>query len=453
MKLREKIILLFSGSFLLVLGIALLAVYFSMAEYREQEFLQRLKERTTTTLRLLLDVQKIDHDLLRVLDETTINNFYDEKILLFDSAHSVIYSSVDDTAIHFPLEIIKSLKDGEDEIFYREDGYDVYAHSIIHNNKKYYAIGKAYDRYGTEKMQFLVATLIGVFLFALVIQILLALYLSRQITKPIALLTQEVKNKSIANLSQVSVPHTQDEIALLASGFNTMLERVEQSYTYQKNLIHHISHELKTPIAVLISNIERVSAEKDIVKWQESLEFQKNGLMQMSAVISTLLDISKYESNTEQLSSQTVRIDELLFSIFESLQVVAREATFELAVHESIKDTEELTCIGNERMLNIAFLNILKNAISYSTDQRVSVELLRVEKMLEIRVVNNGDTLAPVDQQNLFSYFFRGSNSNKKIGIGLGLVMVSKIIQLHKGTISYSIEGGKNQFAIQLPRS
>jgi two-component system, OmpR family, sensor histidine kinase ArlS len=453
MKLREKIILLFSGSFLLVLGIALLTVYFSMAEYREQEFLQRLKERTTTTLRLLLDVQKIDHDLLRVLDETTINNFYDEKILLFDSAHSVIYSSVDDTAIHFPLEIIKSLKDGEDEIFYREDGYDVYAHSIIHNNKKYYAIGKAYDRYGTEKMQFLVATLIGVFLFALVIQILLALYLSRQITKPIALLTQEVKNKSIANLSQVSVPHTQDEIALLASGFNTMLERVEQSYTYQKNLIHHISHELKTPIAVLISNIERVSAEKDIVKWQESLEFQKNGLMQMSAVISTLLDISKYESNTEQLSSQTVRIDELLFSIFESLQVVAREATFELAVNESIKDTEELTCIGNERMLNIAFLNILKNAISYSTDQRVSVELLRVEKMLEIRVVNNGDTLALVDQQNLFSYFFRGSNSNKKIGIGLGLVMVSKIIQLHKGTISYSIEGGKNQFAIQLPRS
>jgi two-component system, OmpR family, sensor histidine kinase ArlS len=453
MKLREKIILLFSGSFLLVLGIALLTVYFSMAEYREQEFLQRLKERTTTTLRLLLDVQKIDHDLLRVLDETTINNFYDEKILLFDSAQNVIYSSVDDTAIHFPLEIIKSLKDGEDEIFYREDGYDVYAHSIIHNNKKYYAIGKAYDRYGTEKMQFLVATLIGVFLFALVIQILLALYLSRQITKPIALLTQEVKNKSIANLSQVSVPHTQDEIALLASGFNTMLERVEQSYTYQKNLIHHISHELKTPIAVLISNIERVSAEKDIVKWQESLEFQKNGLMQMSAVISTLLDISKYESNTEQLSSQTVRIDELLFSIFESLQVVAREATFELAVNESIKDTEELTCIGNERMLNIAFLNILKNAISYSTDQRVSVELLRVEKMLEIRVVNNGDTLALVDQQNLFSYFFRGSNSNKKIGIGLGLVMVSKIIQLHKGTISYSIEGGKNQFAIQLPRS
>jgi two-component system, OmpR family, sensor histidine kinase ArlS len=453
MKLREKIILLFSGSFLLVLGIALLAVYFSMAEYREQEFLQRLKERTTTTLRLLLDVQKIDHDLLRVLDETTINNFYDEKILLFDSAHSVIYSSVDDTAIHFPLEIIKSLKDGEDEIFYREDGYDVYAHSIIHNNKKYYAIGKAYDRYGTEKMQFLVATLIGVFLFALAIQILLALYLSRQITKPIALLTQEVKNKSIADLSQVSVPHTQDEIALLASGFNTMLERVEQSYTYQKNLIHHISHELKTPIAVLISNIERVSAEKDIVKWQESLEFQKNGLMQMSAVISTLLDISKYESNTEQLSAQTVRIDELLFSIFESLQVVAREATFELAVNENIKDTEELTCIGNERMLNIAFLNILKNAISYSTDQRVSVELLRVEKMLEIRVVNNGDTLAPVDQQNLFSYFFRGSNSNKKIGIGLGLVMVSKIIQLHKGTISYSIEGGKNQFAIQLPRS
>jgi len=454
MKLRTKIILFFAGTFPVVLGIALLAVYFSMAQYRKQEFLQRLKEKTTTTLSLLIDVQRIDHDLLRVLDETTINSLYDEKILLFDSAGRAIYSSVDDTAVLFPLEILKDLKKGEDEIFYREGEYDVYAHIIIKNDERYYAIGKANDRYGKEKLIFLVWILSGVFAVSVVLEGLIALYLSRQITRPITRLTDEVNNKSINNLSLVHVPTSRDEIAFLASGFNNMLVRVEQSYSYQKNLIHHVSHELKTPIAVLISNIERVLNEKDPQRWQESLEFQKNGLMQMSSVVTTLLDISKFETDPQKLFTESVRIDELIFSCFDSLQVIHPTATFEISIHEDVKDAEELACPGNERMLQIALVNMLKNAIEYSSDQRVRVEIKKEENKLTILIDNNGPTLSIKEQSSLFSYFFRGNNSHKKVGIGLGLVMVSKIIQLHRGSVSYIVsETGTNRFIITLPGS
>jgi signal transduction histidine kinase len=452
MKLRNKIILFFSITFLVVLGFAVLTVYFSMAGYREAEFAQRLKEKTTTTYRLLIDFREIEHDLLQVLDETTINNLYDEKILLFDADGKLIYSSVDDTAILFPLQILKRLQAGEEEIYYTEGSYDVLAHVIRDKGKIFYAIGKANDRYGKEKLNVLGAILLGVFLVALALGVLIAVYLSRQISNPIVKLTHDVNSRDINNLSRVVTPSTGDEIASLAAGFNNMLARVEQAYSYQKNLIHHISHELKTPIAVLISNLERLQADNNPEQWKSHLEFQKNGLMQMASVISTLLSISKYESSNNHEFAESVRVDELLFESFESLYQLNSKAKMDLYIHDSVRDADELLSPGHERMLNIAFLNILKNAIEYSDDQQVRVEIEKKDSKIAISIINNGPTISDKERVDLFTYFFRGHNSRLKSGIGLGLVMASKIIQLHKGAIAYSVTAENlNCFTVTLP--
>jgi K+-sensing histidine kinase KdpD len=334
MKLKNKMIFSFSITFAVVLGIALMAVYISMSQYREEEFAERLKEKTTTTIHLMFDFKQIDQDLLQALDERTINNLYDEKILIFDEGGKSIYTSIDDTAIRFPEEILKRLQAGEEEIFYREGEYDVFAHPIISKGKTYYAIGKAYDRFGKEKLVFLGYTLIGVFILALVLEMAIAIYLSKGITRPISNLTEEVNSIDINNLARITQPATNDEIALLATGFNNMLARVAQAYSYQKNIIQHISHELKTPIAVLISNLERAETELKEESVQHFLTFQKNGLMQMASIVNTLLEFSKYEASQEKLSTENIRLDELILSCFDSLQHLHPEAKFELSVNE-----------------------------------------------------------------------------------------------------------------------
>ncbi len=424
-----------------------------MAEYREQEFLQRLKEKTTTTLRLLIDVKEIDHDLLQVLDETTINNLYDEKILLFDSDGTIIYSSVDDIAIPFSGELLRKLQSGENEIYYREGEYDVYAHRMDDKGKTFYAIAKANDLYGKGKLKFLSWLLAGSFVLALLLEVAIALYLSKQITEPITQLSIDVSNKNINDLSRITIPNTNDEIAFLARSFNAMLANVEQSYSYEKNLIHHISHELKTPIAVLISNIERVMTDPNRENWKDHFEFQKNGLMQMASVITTLLDISKFETDKDQFLKEQLQIDDIIFEVFESLKQLHPAANFELSMDDRVKDVEELTLKGNKRLLTIAFLNLFKNSIAYSDDQTVKVELLATEKIISINVINNGSTLAMDEQAKLFDYFFRGKNSRNKIGIGLGLVMVDKIAHLHQGTIEYVVSTqGENSFRLTLKK-
>lgn len=424
-----------------------------MAFNRQQEFLQRLKDKTTTTYKILLDVQEIDHDLMRVLDKHTINSLYDEKILLFDSAGNNIYSSVDDTRILFPLEVIKDLKDGEDDVFYNEDGYEVYAHTILDHHQKFYAIGKAYDKYGRSKMRFLAWTLFVIYLLMLVIVILVSYYISKRITHPITRLTDEVNIKNIDNLTRVEVPPTHDEIATLALGFNNMLSRVEESYAYQKNFIQHMSHELKTPIAVLISNIERTLTEGTPDQWRASFEFQKNGLMQMASVINTLLDISRYETRPDLLFTQNVRIDELLFECMEGLTAVYPKTRFDLSIHEQFSDAGEIVCSGNERMLYIAFFNLIKNASEYSDDDKVTLLVRKDTTHLQVDIGNHGEGLSAEEQQYLFRHFFRGQNSRSKTGIGLGLVMAHKIFQLHQGTIvyTYTPTARQNLFTVTLP--
>ncbi len=453
MKLRQRIILLFSTTFLIVLGLALFGVYSLSAQYRQQEFLERLKDKTSTTFKLLFEVEEIDQDLLRVFDSNIINSLYEEKILLFDSTGTLIYSSVDDTKVLFPEEVVERLQQGEDEITYTEGEFDVYAHVIHEKGKEYFAIGKAYDRYGKDKLEFLFWILVFIFFASIILVSGLIFYITKQLTRPILKLTGDVEQITANNFRKVEVPPTHDEITSLAIGFNEMLDRVDESFQFQKNLIHHISHELKTPIAVLMSNVERGLNQKTVELLRESMEFQRNGLMQMAGVINTLLEISKYESIPERVFEGEVRLMDVIFECTDEIQLLDPEVRIDFELDENVHDSGELTIPGSERMLKIALSNILKNAVNYSEDKHVMVYLEMNTKSVELRIQNNGEVLTQDDQTKLFGHFFRGSNSRKKAGIGLGLVMTARIIELHKGTIQYSVsKSGLNQFIIVLNR-
>lgn len=452
MKLRKKILRSFSFFFILILGLTLSSVYYVSSLNRQQEFYQRIKDLNMTVLKLLTTAERIDKSLIDNFDETTIYSLHDEKILLFDSTGKNIYTSIDDAKIPYARGLLRELRDkGRKEVTESEDEFDVVAHTIYYNGKKYFAIGKAYDRAGRESLRFLGWLLLIIFIISLALSFVATLFLSKQITAPITQLTRQVRRISAPNLAKVVVDDNTEEINSLTDGFNDMLSRVDEAFAYQKNFIQHVSHELKNPIAVLMANIERGLHDEAPEVQRLRLEFQKEGLMQLAAMINTLIEISRYENATPQTFPGVAHIDELLFECTDELQVLYPHSRFEIDMGANIESTDDLEVPGNPRMLKLAFYNLLKNAVDYAADGAAQIRLSRQDGQLIVRIRNNGDTLTPAEQPYLFGYFFRGNNSRNRSGLGLGLVMVSRILHLHAADIRYSVDDGMNCFTLRLP--
>ncbi len=453
MKIRNRIRLVFSVVFLIFLGLTFLSVFFISSNYRKQEFFERLKEQSNLTLKLLTEVKEIDEDILQTIDKNRINNLYDEKIVLFDSTGKNIYTSIDDTPIHYSAEIIDRLRKESETISMVQGNYEIYAEKIKSGNAIYFAIAKANDKYGLQKLNHLGWTLLLIYLLAIGIIISFTFYFSKLVTDPINKLAIEIENIRSTNLKQtVTLPTTQDEIALLANKFNELLERIDNSFAFQKYFIQHVSHELKTPMAVLIANIERISNVELSEELRIGLNFQKTGLMQLAGVINTLLDISKFEQNSENINFIALRVDELIFETMNDLSLIQEDVHFDFNIDSKIDDAEQLIISGNERMVRIAFNNLLKNAIAYSENKQVTINLFRKGGSILIEFLNNGKNLSSQEQELLYQYFFRGENSRQIKGFGLGLVLTNKIIQIHHGELSYLVtKESLNCFMVSFP--
>lgn len=401
---------------------------------------------------MLVRVKKTDQEIVRLFDDQIVSQLYDEKILLFDEDLRLVYSSVGDTRLHYPEDALKRLKAGEKEISYSDEGYDVIAHKIDFKGKVYYALGKAFDEYGRKKLRFLGLILLATFILAVLLMFFLNEIISRKITTPVLRLISEVDQITANNLQRVHESDGHDEIARLSAEFNKMLSRVEKAFTYQKNLVHHISHELKTPISVLISNIERLEIEKSAPD-QVFLEFQKAGLMQLADIINTLLEISRFEQISMKEIGTEIALFDLIFECAEEIRYIRTDTNVEMKMDENIRDASALLINGNERLLKIAFRNLVKNASDYSVSKNVIIQIFSDKTEIKVLFENDGPTLRSEEQSRLFIEYFRGNNSRLQVGFGLGLVMVYKILQLHKASIAYRInERGYNEFCVRFQR-
>src|SRR5690606_17136357 len=110
-----------------------------------------------------------------------------------------------------------------------------------------------------------------------------------------------------------------------------------------------------------------------------------------------------------------------------------------------------LTVKGNERLLKAAFSNLIHNSLQYSNNGESSIALASTEDGLQIRIENHGTTIRNNERQFLFRHFFRGENSQGTRGFGLGLVLIDKVVQLHRGRVTYQGDDEINVFSVLLP--
>lgn len=434
------------------MGLAFVLIYALFSQYREEEFQQRQKEKIKSTLYFLSEIKKADNTLTESIDRLTIHDLYNEKLLIFNHSKKLIYASIDDTPIPYSDEILDQLSAENEWYESKEDLYDVVGLYFENAGNVYYGISKAYDTFGYTKLRYLRFILLMCFACISIVIIVVSYFLANRIAKPLVIITKSISeyNVDIKKIESIADTSSKDEITILANQFQKLMQRINEVFAFQKHAVQHISHELKTPVSVLVSNFERMEKETDITLLKLMIAQQKEDTKQLSEIINALLEIAKTETS-HILKNDTFRADELIFDLIAELNVIYPDFLF--SVHYLQTENENMLSVcANKLLLKTAFMNLMLNCIQYSQTNTAEILIDGTIQHMEISFKNKGLIIQSDEEKYLFQHFFRGQNSKGKRGFGLGLVLVNKIVTLHNGKILYQTADNEwNIFKVVLP--
>lgn len=447
MTIKSKISLYISILFTVLFGLICIAIITSYSNFRKEEFEERLNEKAVNTIKLLTEVKQFDKKILKVIDQNSINQLYDEKTLIFDENYNLIYSSLDDTKIKWTTKDLHYLK--ENKSFFRKDkSNEIYGFFYDTKDKDYYALISANDNYGKRTLNFLMYLLIGSYVFFTSITWILTLYIIKKQLNPLKLFHRKISEINDLNLDIIleTEKNSKNEISLLSSEFNFMMNRISDAYQKQKEFTAQASHELRTPIARISAQLENQIQNTD-EKNKAVLKTIFSDIDQLNELINSLLLLSKIDNQNTKNAEKT-RVDEALYESMQKIKRQFPDFKINFAIEENEQLSELLEINGNDKLLEIAFSNLLKNAYLYSDEKWVNIDIKTFNNKLHLSISNSGKTLSKTEQHNLFQPFMRGENSKKINGLGLGLRIVNRILNAYGYTINYIPADNLNTFQI-----
>ena len=232
------------------------------------------------------------------------------------------------------------------------------------------------------------------------------------------------------------------------------LEPVEQSWNDQKQFIADASHELKTPLTVILANLKILKKydnyDKNQIKWIDNTEHETK---RMKGLVEEMLFLARRDSGNMILNYETVNFSELVEEVALTFESIAFENDLNLVFEEK---EDDLTLQGDKKQLKRLAIILLDNACKYAkAHSDILIKLIQSEKKIIFSVTSMG---TPIDEEcakRIFERFVRESKSRSrdtKGGYGLGLAIAKSITETHNGKIYWNnFEDKGNTFVVELP--
>jgi len=279
-------------------------------------------------------------------------------------------------------------------------------------------------------------------------------YMAKKSLEPverITLLAEEISVEKLDKRLNLTLPN--DELGHLASTFDGMLARLEESVKKQRQFTSDAAHELRTPLAAIRSIVDvTLHRDRESDEYVNALIQIENEIVRLTSIIDDLLVITRLEISFPKGDFDVFPASVMIDDVLETITVLAQEKNIEIS-----KDCpDDLAITGNRKHLSRALFNLVDNAIKYTPKGgrvRIAAVGNHSSGKIEIIVEDNGIGIQSEEIDRIFDRFYRVDKARSQTrGTGLGLPIAREIVKAHEGLISVESTPGKGStFKITLP--
>src|SRR5215472_13224856 len=266
-------------------------------------------------------------------------------------------------------------------------------------------------------------------------------FLARKSLAPVVAMSSQAGRIGAANLHQrLSVQNEKDELGHLARSFNSLLERLSESFERQRRFMADASHELRTPVAILRGEAEVALSqqERPLTEYRESLSVLHHEAERLTRIVEDLFTLTRADAGQYPLQPRDFYLDELIAECVHSARTLALAKKISL----TFEGAAEAPIHADESLLRRMILNLLDNAIKYTPEGgRVTVACqLSSSSEYALSIGDTGTGIAEQMRGRIFERFFRADKARSRAesdggGAGLGLAISRWIAEAHQGRL------------------
>jgi signal transduction histidine kinase len=290
---------------------------------------------------------------------------------------------------------------------------------------------------------------------ALLVSLQVTSLLVKRIVKPLRQLgaaAAEVNSETLPQ-SQIMLNDPPREVAELATAYNALIVRLAHAWRQQQEFVGSVSHELRTPLTIISGYLQRTMRRDDNLNptQRHDIGIAADETDRMKRLLGDLLTLSRSDCSRLDLVRQRIDPLPLLQELVDqSSQALARPIALEDHWPSGDGQRQILACPDQ---LKQVLLNLIENADKYSPkDSPIEVVLLHSLAGSTIKIRDHGDGILPEELAHIFERFYRGSNSHRQAGSGLGLSVVQLLIEAMGASIQVESNPGQGTcFSLHWP--
>ena len=308
-----------------------------------------------------------------------------------------------------------------------------------------------------ERKNFIIRTVMAI---ALVI-LIFSLFLNKYVLKPIKFLvnfTESIKNKSDENINIKNFYVREDEVGKLTKSIDEMTKELQKRTNRAETFSSDLAHEIRNPLASLKGASELLDKSHEKNDREKLLRIINHDVERIERLITDYSQMLKDEASLSREKMDNIDLHKIVNNVVEDFKqdLVNRGRKIDIRINTNNKNGKSFMFVGIENRIEQVIANLLDNAISFSSDNKViDINLSETSKSYVLIIKDQGPGFSETSTNKIFKRFY--SNRPKNFGehSGLGLNIVKNIVELHKGRVAASnrIDSNGAQIEILLPKT